>query len=78
MEERSSFHPLDYLSVFQRRKWWLITPVLVALVAGACGRITACDLAQHVVAPRVPPAACLLAHNQGGQGLDGAAPRPPE
>jgi polysaccharide chain length determinant protein (PEP-CTERM system associated) len=35
MEERSSFHPLDYLSVFRRRKWWLITPVLVALVAGA-------------------------------------------
>ncbi len=35
MEERSSFHPLDYVSVFRRRKWWLITPLLVALVAGA-------------------------------------------
>lgn len=33
MEERS-FHPLDYLSVLRRRKWWLIIPVLVALVAG--------------------------------------------
>ena len=33
MEERS-FHPLDYLSVFRRRKWWLITPVVVALLAG--------------------------------------------
>ena len=35
MEERSSFHPLDYVSVFRRRKWWLIAPLLVALVAGA-------------------------------------------
>ncbi|CAN5768245.1 hypothetical protein BH24ACI5_BH24ACI5_09000 [soil metagenome] len=34
MEERS-FHPLDYVSVLRRRKWWLIAPVLVALVAGA-------------------------------------------
>ena len=34
MEERS-FHPLDYLSVLRRRKWWLITPVVVALIAGA-------------------------------------------
>jgi succinoglycan biosynthesis transport protein ExoP len=33
MEERS-FHPLDYVSVLRRRKWWLIVPVLVALVAG--------------------------------------------
>ncbi|MBA3641811.1 MAG: Wzz/FepE/Etk N-terminal domain-containing protein [Acidobacteriota bacterium] len=33
MEERS-FHPLDYVSVLRRRKWWLITPLLVALVAG--------------------------------------------
>lgn len=33
MEERS-FHPLDYLTVFRRRKWWLITPIVLALVAG--------------------------------------------
>ena len=34
MEERS-LHLLDYLSVVKRRRWWLITPVVVALVIGA-------------------------------------------
>lgn len=34
MEERS-FHPLDYVSVLRRRKWWLIMPLLGALIAGA-------------------------------------------
>lgn len=33
MEERS-FHPLDYLSVVLRRKWWFIVPLVVCLVAG--------------------------------------------
>jgi polysaccharide chain length determinant protein (PEP-CTERM system associated) len=33
MEERA-FHPLDYLSVVRRRKWWLIVPVAVGIVAG--------------------------------------------
>lgn len=34
MEERS-FHPLDYLSVLRRRKWWFIVPLVVCLVVGA-------------------------------------------
>lgn len=34
MEERA-FHPLDYVSVLRRRKWWFIVPVVVCLVAGA-------------------------------------------
>jgi succinoglycan biosynthesis transport protein ExoP len=34
MEERS-LHLLDYLSVVKRRRWWLITPIVVALVIGA-------------------------------------------
>src|SRR5687767_6213305 len=35
MEERR-FHPLDYLSVLQRRKFWFIVPlVLCVLVGGA-------------------------------------------
>jgi polysaccharide biosynthesis transport protein len=34
MEERT-FHLLDYLSVVRRRKWWLITPVVVGVIAGA-------------------------------------------
>jgi polysaccharide chain length determinant protein (PEP-CTERM system associated) len=34
MDERA-FHPLDYLSVLRRRKWWLIAPVALGIVAGA-------------------------------------------
>jgi succinoglycan biosynthesis transport protein ExoP len=34
MEERP-FHPLDYVSVLSRRKWWFIAPLAVCLVAGA-------------------------------------------
>src|SRR5262245_38159596 len=33
MEERA-FHPLDYLSVLRRRKWWFVVPVAVAIVVG--------------------------------------------
>ena len=29
MEERH-FHPLDYVSVLQRRKWWLIVPIALS------------------------------------------------
>jgi succinoglycan biosynthesis transport protein ExoP len=35
MNEERSFHPLDYLSVVHRRKWWLITPVVVSIFVGA-------------------------------------------
>lgn len=34
MEERR-FHPLDYVSVLRRRKWWFAVPLAVCLVAGA-------------------------------------------
>ena len=33
MEERR-FHPLDYLSVVQRRKWWFIVPMVLSVVIG--------------------------------------------
>jgi polysaccharide chain length determinant protein (PEP-CTERM system associated) len=33
MEERP-FHPLDYLTVLQRRKWWLIVPIVASLAVG--------------------------------------------
>ena len=35
MEERSSFHPLDYVAVLRRRKWWLIVPIVLAVIVGA-------------------------------------------
>lgn len=34
MDERA-FHPLDYLSVLRRRKWWLVVPLTGSIVAGA-------------------------------------------
>ena len=33
MDERR-FHPLDYLSVLQRRKWWLLAPLVLCLAGG--------------------------------------------
>jgi polysaccharide chain length determinant protein (PEP-CTERM system associated) len=33
--EQQSFHPLDYLSVANRRKWWFIVPLVVCIAAGA-------------------------------------------
>jgi hypothetical protein len=33
MEERS-VHPLDYLSVVRRRKWWFIVPLVICLLVG--------------------------------------------
>lgn len=34
MEDRTT-HPLDYVSVLRRRKWWFIAPLVVCLVGGA-------------------------------------------
>jgi polysaccharide chain length determinant protein (PEP-CTERM system associated) len=34
MEERS-FHPLDYVSVVHRRKWWFIVPLVLSLAVGS-------------------------------------------
>jgi polysaccharide chain length determinant protein (PEP-CTERM system associated) len=33
--EDTRVHALDYLKVFQRRRWWLAAPVLASVVAGA-------------------------------------------
>jgi uncharacterized protein involved in exopolysaccharide biosynthesis len=35
MDNTPAFHPLDYVSVLRRRLWWLIAPVLLAVVVGA-------------------------------------------
>ena len=34
MEERA-FHPLDYVSVVNRRRWWLIVPLATCFIGGA-------------------------------------------
>ena len=33
--EDSHVHALDYLSVFRRRKWWLLAPILASIAVGA-------------------------------------------
>jgi polysaccharide chain length determinant protein (PEP-CTERM system associated) len=35
MENTPAFHPLDYISVVRRRMWWLIVPLVLAIVVGA-------------------------------------------
>jgi polysaccharide chain length determinant protein (PEP-CTERM system associated) len=35
MENSAAFHPLDYVSVVRRRLWWLVTPIVLALLVGA-------------------------------------------
>ena len=35
MMEQQSFHPLDYLSVANRRKWWFIVPLIACIALGA-------------------------------------------
>ncbi len=35
MMEPQSFHPLDYLAAVNRRKWWFVVPLLVAIATGA-------------------------------------------
>ena len=35
MMEQQSFHPLDYMTVANRRKWWFIVPLLLCIALGA-------------------------------------------
>jgi uncharacterized protein involved in exopolysaccharide biosynthesis len=35
MMEPQPLHPLDYLTVVKRRKWWFVVPLLVCIAAGA-------------------------------------------
>jgi protein tyrosine kinase modulator len=35
MMEQQTFHPLDYMSVVNRRKWWFIVPLLLCIALGA-------------------------------------------
>jgi polysaccharide biosynthesis transport protein len=59
MEERA-FDPLDYLSVFHRRKWWLIVPLSLSVVVGALlaafwPRTYVSEAEIGVAAPRLSP-----------------------
>ena len=33
--EEPRFDPLDYVSAFNRRKWWFIVPVVLAILIGS-------------------------------------------
>ena len=35
MMDQQSFHPLDYLSVANRRKWWFVVPLIACIAIGA-------------------------------------------
>ena len=35
MMEQQSFHPLDYMAVVNRRKWWFVVPLLLCIAIGA-------------------------------------------
>src|SRR3954471_13418356 len=35
MMEQQSFHPLDYMAMVNRRKWWFVVPLLACLALGA-------------------------------------------
>lgn len=35
MENTPTFHPLDYVSVLRRRVWWLVVPIVLAVIVGA-------------------------------------------
>jgi succinoglycan biosynthesis transport protein ExoP len=35
IDHAPAFHPLDYLSVLRRRVWWLIAPIVIAVVVAA-------------------------------------------
>src|SRR6185295_15590743 len=32
--EETHVHALDYLTVFQRRKWWLLVPIVLSIIVG--------------------------------------------
>jgi len=59
MEERA-FDPLDYLSVYHRRKWWLFVPLALSVVVGAAlaffwPRTYVSQAEIGVAAPRLSP-----------------------
>ena len=52
MEHARAFHPLDYLSVLRRRKWWLFGPAALGLIVG---------IALAVILPRTYKTTAMLA-----------------
>ncbi|HXE80111.1 MAG TPA: Wzz/FepE/Etk N-terminal domain-containing protein, partial [Vicinamibacterales bacterium] len=39
--QEQSFHPLDYLSVLHRRRWWLVVPLTLCIIGGLLAAIFA-------------------------------------
>ncbi len=37
--EQQSFHPLDYMAVVHRRKWWFVVPLAAAIALGAAAMV---------------------------------------
>ena len=35
IDNAPAFHPLDYLSVLRRRVWWLVVPIVLAVIVAA-------------------------------------------
>ena len=57
------FDPLDYVSVFNRRKWWFIVPVALAIVVGG---------AAGLELPRTYQATTTIAVSAGAPGAEPA------
>ena len=67
--EVQAFHPLDYLSVVRRRKWWLIIPLAASVVIGAS--LAALWPREYISEAQIGVAMGkdLLSRNAGSQGL---------
>ena len=54
MDNTPAFDPLDYVSVLRRRVWWLVTPIVLAIIAAAA----LADAAAAPVPGQRRPSAC--------------------
>jgi len=58
--QEHSFHPLDYLSLVRRRKWWAIVPLLLCIIGGivlaaVLPRVYRSFATVGIASPRVSP-----------------------
>lgn len=64
MMEEQSFHPLDYLSAVNRRKWWFIVPLVVCVAGGIVALMVwpRTYLSQAAIAVAAPSLSQTLLH----------------